>query len=122
MSRGKVSDSVAPMPDLARFNGAAAHEPRKADASGMRSFVVLRFNGAAAHEPRKEATDLPAGRPHAARFNGAAAHEPRKASEPNVPPSALCASMGPRLMSRGKVLMASGYLRTNCLLQWGRGS
>ena len=66
------------------------------------------FNGAAAHEPRKEielreVADTPS------RFNGAAAHEPRKATRPGTVPQVFDASMGPRLMSRGKAALATCF-------------
>ncbi len=59
------------------------------------------FNGAAADQPRKDRQGDQVS-PSEARFNGAAADQPRKALDAGGRGPRLMASMGPRLISRGK--------------------
>jgi len=147
MSRGKIPTSCrGPTPFAACFNGAAAHEPRK-DKAGQELVAKVgsfngaaaheprkgigknpcqiperSFNGAAAHEPRKAIPASPRGRARCSRFNGAAAHEPRKGGGRQEAVRVHDgASMGPRLMSRGKVVVMTNQAILPTL-QWGRGS
>ena len=83
------------------FNGAAAFQPRKRESRRYVTPGTARFNGAAAFQPRKLAGDAGqyAGSPG---FNGAAAFQPRKPEQQTTAlTTALDASMGPRLFSRG---------------------
>jgi len=68
------------------------------------SWVYRRsFNGAAADQPRK-VDNQSTQRAHQRRFNGAAADQPRKGYIVRLSVrAAVTASMGPRLISRGKV-------------------
>ena len=86
--------------DAARFNGAAAEEPRKAGGERPHEFGV-----AASMGPRLKSRGKSGSSPATSRrsgFNGAAAEEPRKAGELRPAPRRVDASMGPRLKSRGK--------------------
>ena len=78
------------------FNGAVASQPRKGRGDGTPRRSGVRFNGAVASQPRK---DLPS------------------ASGPDPVPSA---SMGPWLLSHGRIVCPA--VRVSFLsLQWGRG-
>ena len=54
-------------------------------------------------------------------FNGAAAVQPRKCEGGREGDGHGCASMGPRLFSRGNVRPARRHRRRHARLQWGRG-
>src|SRR5438552_10640870 len=144
LSRGWTSSRLPRRGASARFNGAAASQPRKA--AGMEAAAeptATCFNGAAAFQPRK-ASCRQCRKRHWTCFNGAAAFQPRKGRvtieslaqrielqwgrgfcRGKIHPPVLLrniggASMGPRLFSRGKVHVVAPQ-RWPYLLQWGRG-
>ena len=101
------------------FNGAAACEPRRGRARHSRGHRQQCFNGAAACEPRR------AQRMRDLRRFRCASMGPRLVSRgeiilPTGEPNGNLASMGPRLVSRGE-LDRCVYLRHDNPLQWGRG-
>ena len=79
------------------------------------------FNGAAAFQPRK-LRDWRHYHSSQTRFNGAAAFQPRKRGYSVAPSKAVfCASMGPRLFSRGNTRGWPWKQSRPTWLQWGRG-
>ncbi len=102
-SRGKVMPQRAKARIDMSFNGATAFQPWKAEmqTGGVVCFATG-FNGATAFQPWKDVSPV-AGRPRQTCFNGATAFQPWK----GIALCALwqrdsCASMEPRLFSRGK--------------------
>ena len=103
------------------FNGAAALQPRKAGRGWTSPVPIagLQWGRGSSAAEGHSVLVLPL---TASCFNGAAALQPRKAQGVELGLRHRCASMGPRLFSRGRVRVCNQVPLERQLLQWGRGS
>ena len=104
------------------FNGAAALQPRKAGRGWTSPVPIagLQWGRGSSAAEGHSVLVLPL---TASCFNGAAALQPRKAQGVELGLRHRCASMGPRLFSRGRCsTLPTGRYQKRSRLQWGRGS
>ena len=105
-----------------RFKGAAALQPRKAGRGRTSPVPIagLQWGRGSSAAEGHSVLVLPL---TASCFNGAAALQPRKAQGVELGLRHRCASMGPRLFSRGRCsTLPTGRYQKRSRLQWGRGS